>query len=541
MNRSKEKNAASRGPLASIGAVASVTLLACLMAAGIGCGQHDETSTELDDPRAWGDYEYDGEPEIDAPERVAFNNVPDGTTERREVEVTNVGGHMLELDEWSIDGPFEMEFLHQEGKAPEALRPDESARLRISYSSDGSDEAIEGALTIESNDPDAPVTTVELAANVDFPCMELRPEDELDFGTVPRDEPSRERVRVTNCAEESELEVDVDEIEGDDAFSLADDVEDTAFTLEAGESREVSVSFNPEDPERYSAELPISSNAEEDPDRTIDLLGEGAPYECPKPVIRASHPDRGEEIADPQGHLETVPLDEIALDASLSEDPEGEGIASYEWELVEQPEDSNVGLENTDGEQNELWMQLAGTYEVELQVESELGVRGCDPARLTIEAIAESDVHVQLVWSTPSDSDETDDDGTDLDIHLLHPNGDWDAAPWDCHWKNQNPDWGVEGDESDDPSLDIDDTNGAGPENINLDNPEDVEYEVGVHYFNDHGFGESYATVRVYLGGVLVHEAADHPMTDREFWHAATIDWEAQEVEGHDDVYSDFP
>ena len=40
-----------------------------------------------------------------------------------------------------------------------------------------------------------------------------------------------------------------------------------------------------------------------------------------------------------------------------------------------------------------------------------------------------------------------------LDLHLLHPRGAWDSAPWDCHWKNREPNWGDSGSAADDPSL----------------------------------------------------------------------------------------
>ena len=49
---------------------------------------------------------------------------------------------------------------------------------------------------------------------------------------------------------------------------------------------------------------------------------------------------------------------------------------------------------------------------------------------------------VQLTWHTPADPDETDNFGSDLDLHFLHPNGDWWDIPWDIHWMNLHPDWG---------------------------------------------------------------------------------------------------
>ena len=77
---------------------------------------------------------------------------------------------------------------------------------------------------------------------------------------------------------------------------------------------------------------------------------------------------------------------------------------------------------------------------------------------------------------------------------------------------------------------DRDDTDGAGPENLNLTNPEAVDYHIGVHYWSDHQFGPSLATVRVFVDGTLVFEEADVLMENNEFWDVGTIDGETGDV-----------
>ena len=134
-------------------------------------------------------------------------------------------------------------------------------------------------------------------------------------------------------------------------------------------------------------------------------------------------------------------------------------------------------------------------------------------------------IAVQLTWHTPTDPDETDYDGTDLDLHFLHPNGDWFDLPWDCFWMNLNPNWGDPNSRLDDPSLDIDDANGAGPEVISLEISEaGAVYKVGVHYFSARGYGPSYATVRVFINGDLAFEEVGRQLTEQEFWEVAFID-----------------
>ena len=158
---------------------------------------------------------------------------------------------------------------------------------------------------------------------------------------------------------------------------------------------------------------------------------------------------------------------------------------------------------------------------------------------LTGEAIAERLNRVMIdetkrvldegVLKTADDADLTDNTGADLDLHFAHPNasksnkcaadpkfpcqpdedGDNAADPWfqsvfDCFWNNANPKWGSTTLNGDDGTLDIDDTNGAGPENASLESPENgSQYWVGVHYWDGHGFPKSTATVNIYIYGVL--------------------------------------
>lgn len=174
-------------------------------------------------------------------------------------------------------------------------------------------------------------------------------------------------------------------------------------------------------------------------------------------------------------------------------------------------------------------------------------MESCATAEYTVSVIPDEAIHVELLWDTPGDPDQTDTGayaGADLDLHFLHPDApsdadapdlDDDGAPdpyfdslLDCYWLNPHPDWGeIEGtDGRDDPGLDRDDTDGAGPENLNLASPEDgARYEVAVSYRNDHGYGSSYATVRVYIRGGLAWESASVRLVSEDLWSVCTIDW----------------
>jgi hypothetical protein len=156
------------------------------------------------------------------------------------------------------------------------------------------------------------------------------------------------------------------------------------------------------------------------------------------------------------------------------------------------------------------------------------------------------------VWDTPTDPNQLDASGSDVDLHLLHEVGSWNERPYDCFWQNLNPDWasGRTGacisDQTpgchDDPSLDIDDVDGSGPENINLDNPEpDHTYFVGVHYFSDHGYGRSFVTVRIFIGGVLEREFLRQRLDDQAFWQVGDIAWPAGTVDANGTITNGIP
>ncbi len=120
--------------------------------------------------------------------------------------------------------------------------------------------------------------------------------------------------------------------------------------------------------------------------------------------------------------------------------------------------------------------------------------------------------------------------------HLLHPDGSgWFDQNLDCFFANcvgSHPDWGTTAEE-DDPRLDVDDVNGRGPENINVESPEESgrPYRIGVHYFDDDGFGPSRVYLNIYCYGVLEQTIGPVTLargnqgayTGNDFWKVADI------------------
>lgn len=221
-------------------------------------------------------------------------------------------------------------------------------------------------------------------------------------------------------------------------------------------------------------------------------------------------------------------------------------IKQWEWS-VEQPDGPQSVFEPPKTTPNPIFeANVVGTYVFRLDVWDAMGQKSCEPAIHEVQVIPDEPIHIELFWHTPDDPDETDtgaEAGSDLDLHFVHPwaegpdlDEDGEADRWfdnlfDCFWFNAHPNWGsYDPATPDDPSLDLDDTDGAGPEIISLGIPEDVTYRVGVHYWNAHGFGVSYATVRVYIYATLVFEKSDVMLSDRDMWEVCTIEWPSEEV-----------
>jgi hypothetical protein len=132
-------------------------------------------------------------------------------------------------------------------------------------------------------------------------------------------------------------------------------------------------------------------------------------------------------------------------------------------------------------------------------------------------------LHVQLVWDNVTN---------DQDVHLTFADQDDRLCniPWDCHFHNREPVWfaGDVAGEGPNPRLDIDDTNGLGPENINIDSPEPGVYRVYVHYFEDWtgaGIAPTRNTVRIYLNGLQVSEYRRTLSAKKAIWAVADIVW----------------
>ena len=499
-------------------------------------------------------------PDIDGPDRVIIGRVPAGQHAQKRFKIQNVGFAPLTLesmrltntsaDVFSVCMPMgEGENVVCDSDNIQGLMLDAEETLDIQINYDPIDDIEDSAiLVIASDDPDEPDFEIPISANGEEPCILVTDEDGIDFATAQIGAVSSRTITITNCSPSKELEVSGIAIteDSDSTFSLGalpSPLPDDAVKVPIDGTASFVLQYAPEGETANEGRLEIRSNDAAKSPLIIPINGRGSNNVCPTAIARASVNN-----SPPDTQIDTIPLQTVRFDATMSTDPDGGTIEGYEWTIVESPPDSTSRFVPRDNiAEPQLFLDLAGIYRVQLRVFDNLNTPSCEVSEITIHATPDEDIHVQLVWETPGDPDETDSgfgDGSDVDLHFLHqtkPGARWDApafeSPWDCHWQNRNPvvgDW--------DPSLDIDDTDGAGPENINLNGPEDAAYRVGVYYFNDHGYGPAYVTIRIFLQANLVFEYRDKFLDGTgRFWDVASVNWPSATVDQVDQLYNDFP
>lgn len=494
---------------------------------------------------------------------VSFGRVPPVTDATRDMtwqltEVSNVGQSPLTISRMEIS-PKSSDFRivyptddtlendQNDPGFPLNLGPTETIPARI-YFNPTTPDGSAAELFIYSDDPESPTYKVDLVGNSGEPCIEvITGEDEINFGEGGIGFANNKTITVRNCStgelELSGVEVCTDEGEECTTNAIFQIKENSLPTLPdvipGGETRSFVVVYTPIDETVSTGVLTILSDDPSKPKLEIPMTAKGTDNQCPTAVAEAklTETDRYQTV------INTIPLKSVQFRGSNSTDADG-SIERYVWTIVSQPPNSTARLEPTGEIQDPtLFLDLAGDYVVELVAYDDQGTASCgEQALVTIRATPDEDIHIQLVWNTPADQDQTDTEGTDLDLHLLHPLGTWNNEPWDIFYENRTGEWGALGPQ-DDPSLDADDTDGAGPENINLNNPEaGVSYSVGVYYFNAYAFGVSYATVRIFIQGRQRFENKDVflPSTGT-FWKVATIEWPSARIFAVDQQFDDFP
>jgi len=510
-----------------------------------------------------------------------FDFVQKGEKASGEFQIQNVGEAPLVIDKITLVGPslFGMTSDAVPGKTfkgnesivfdpPLSKTGGEGFTVTLTYSPEV--EAVqEGLLVVYTNDPKFPAgKEIKLLSSAGGPCAKLVPSNKVGFGAVVLGKQAERPVKVQSCGD-AELHVSSIALAPDSAASFAMNFKDMVASkqgagmdpligpttdlplkLKINEDNSFVVtctpaSESPTDPTTQQkipdvGKIVVLSNAfTEKIELPVECIG--VIKDCPTATVSVQE---GESV---------IPQTTLHLVGDKSSASAGGAIKKYKWKVKQPPGSNQPFVPGPNHPNPQFTANAAGSYEFCLDVFDENDTPSCEPACITINVIPDQALHVELLWNTPADSDETDtgpDAGSDLDLHFAHPlatgkdldcdgKGDpWFNAPFDCFWFNSKPNWGsFNPTANDDPGLDLDDTDGAGPENMNLNAPENKKtYSVGVHYWNDHGFGDSYAQVNVYVYGALMLSISDVLMKPLDMWYAGTIYWDPSNPTGPADI-----
>ena len=477
-----------------------------------------------------------------SPSFVDFGMVPLGELAERALTLRAMSKEAVEIREFTIEGSGDVVMMIADHPwrspsgspitvaldTPWRLEAGEMRTLDLRYTplEEAPDEAV---VTLWSNDLSAPMGhSIVLRGGPRVGCGAWS-EESLDFGATIFGTKSAVPVTLTNCGTLT-LDIASVSITGDSAGAF--DLEGVAPSqLEPGASWTTSVGYAPT-PGSVGALATLEAALSWDGGAAVAMMpleGFVVVEDCPvaKVVVTESSPVWPGTVMHFSGQESYSPVSEVV---------------EWSWS-AEQPKGSVGTFAPTSTAPSPTFtVKNVGMYRFDLSVKDALGKSSCTPGVHQARVIPPSALYVELTWSTPGDEDESDEGlavGSDLDLHLAHPlaagkdlDGDGEPEPWfdpawDCYWFNQDPDWGpFSPPTDDDPHLTIQDIDGAGPEAIAFDIPEvDTTYRVAVHAWQDHGFGPSVATVRVYLLEDKIFESQPLTLNAQDLWEVADITW----------------
>jgi hypothetical protein len=436
-----------------------------------------------------------------SPAELTFGDVVVDYTEVLSIEIINTGRVPLDVERIYLQGDSGATFtVLSENNL--RISEDERELLEVAFTP-GTFLDYADALILESDDPDLPLASIPLTGTgVDAPTPDIDIDPvTLDFGVVTPLTAETLWFNLTNVGD-GVLTIGETTQTGSGNFQVVSDPAGATVAPLGSDTQTVVVVYTPSALDGDSGTFVVNSDDPDEPVVTVHMLGNGGgDFEYPVAVI--------------DGPANAAPLDTISLDGSDSYDPEGFAITGYTWTLTDAPVGSGASLTTSVPDSTSMFLDIAGHYEVQLRVANEIGLSSA-PEKYEVDAIPSDRVHVELLWDTPN---------TDLDLHMLYGlDATFFNHPNDCCWCNPNPNWGASLDSLDNPLLALDDISGYGPENINIEDPEDGTFPLRVHFFEDNGGGATIATVRIYIDGIL-EDSFSRVLLRDEVWDVATVRW----------------
>lgn len=491
-----------------------------------------------------------------SPNPVQFGRVPAGECDTIDVLLQNAGNVMMDIEtlefpdgtsEFSLSAETTAALPRQLGVAGDGSNSD-TWPITVEYCpAEANGDAVNLLAGWFHSDRKEESTVIPVSANGSEPCLAVSPvDDAFSFGEVTVNTTADEVFTLTNCASGASAEplfiddiafVDRPGVGLSDRFSVSE-LPDFPAEIAPGESTFFVLSYTPTQAgvaDRTT--ISIASNDEVRNPLDIEVTGLGSNNACP--IASARCTIRG-GTGLPADEIQARPLDVLDCTGVDSSDPDG-SIIAFEWAIEGAPAGSTTAFTSAGSTTSSLLLDVQGPYLLRLNVIDDDGAPACEPAYVNVSAAYTEGLSAELTWVAPGDPNPTDvgpDAGADVDLHLLNVSrGCWRAAPWDCYFANQSPEWGVVGDINDNPILNVDDVSTGGPENITIDAPADFTYRVGAHYYDDHGFGPADVTVRIFLGGALAFERSRRLNATDEFWEVADITWAGRGITFLDRVW----
>lgn len=445
------------------------------------------------------------------PGNIDFGEVPVGMSRTVTVDLMNIGTPPLNVD--TIDVPQSFTIEAAKGAVLDSLIPAGNG-MEIDVTFLALEEgARSGTVMVHSDGVDIPLQVAGVGVIRRLPMLTLEP-NSLDFGVVETGSDARQTVTVRNSGNAAGVLT---------AFSLANTMDysiTTALplTVNGGDTAVLEVMFRPSVPGARHDVMTIT--AQDHAALTLTITGEGRVPQgellCQPSAISFGQVERG-DVAMQQVACTARGGPARLLGAAV---PTSQSVFS----LPMPP----------------MMMDIDDGSSVIIPVEfSAQGVPMVHRAMLTVTfggGMGVANVQVPLTGEVvPPPPTATaislvmswDSNLTDVDLHLVRPGGrTFDSSGGsDCYYGASNPDWNTTRDNTDDPFLDVDDIDGLGPENINLQTTAPGRYEVYIHYFADRNTGPTNATLEVHIAGNLA-ATVNRNISCNQMWHAGTIDWD---------------
>lgn len=437
-------------------------------------------------------------PVIDvSPETLSFTDTAMGETDTKVFTVSSVGDVDLDVTNIRLDTGTVFSWASMDGKLPGTLAVGDSADITVTYAREADGDFDTAWVT--SNDSSNPDVGVLLYGGDVAPALELDP-GSWDAGAIAAGDTVTGSINMISVGAAPVVINDLS-ISGASEFTITNS-DALPITLNPGEESLVELAFTPSDTTTYEADLVVDANS---------------------PVGTVTAPLTGEGAGGPIAICSADPAEVDAISGTTtfighdSYDTGGRAISTYTWTLISAPSGSSAALARGSGADRTFTPDQAGTYTAQLVVTNDLG-ESSEPCEADVEAIPAQDFWIEMYWTHSGD---------DMDLHLLKPSGTKETSG-DCYYANctgAGLEWGSAG-PTDNPSLDLDDIPGTGPENENIDSPADGVYTVGVNDYPGSVYnGTNDVTINIYIGGSLVHSDTRNVNSEGGYEWFAEIDW----------------